>query len=129
MSNVALQNLMQYRERNLFLRGLIPILHQDIAFVYYDRLERGRVSKYPLSKMLMLAWNGVNLLLHQAAEGDHRLGLLVFGSLLMTLYALLGSAVGRSSGWTSTVIPIYLIGGLNMSAIGSGEYIARSLSK
>lgn len=129
MSNVALQNLMQYRERNLFLRGLIPILHQDIAFVYYDRLERvAGVSKYPLSKMLMLAWNGVTSFSIKPLRVITAVGLLVFGcSLLMTLYALLGSAVGRVvPGWTSTVIPIYLIGGLNMSAIGVlGEYIGK----
>lgn len=129
MSNVALQNLMQYRERNLFLRGLVPILHQDIAFVYYDRLERvAGVSKYPLSKMLMLAWNGVTSFSVKPLRVITAVGLIVFGcSLLLTVYALLGSAVGKVvPGWTSTVVPIYLIGGLNMSAIGIlGEYIGK----
>lgn len=129
MSNVALQNLMQYRERNLFLRGLVPILHQNIAFVYYDRLERvAGVSKYPLSKMLMLAWNGVTSFSIKPLRMITAIGLIVFGcSLLLTIYALLGSVVGKVvPGWTSTVVPIYLIGGLNICAIGIlGEYIGK----
>ncbi|MCO6187965.1 glycosyltransferase family 2 protein [Rhizobium sp. L1K21] len=129
MSNVALQNLKQYPERNLFLRGIVPILHQDVAYVYYDRLERlAGVSKYPLSKMLMLAWNGVTSFSVKPLRVITSVGLLVFAcSLILTIYALIGAMIGITvPGWASTVIPIYLMGGLNMSAIGIlGEYIGK----
>ncbi len=129
MSSMALQNLGQFSEHHLFLRGLVPMLHQRIATVTYDRSERAAgETKYPTRKMLSLAWNGITSLSVQPLRFISALGFLVFlATLCMLTYAIASVLSGSViPGWASVVIPLYLLGGLLMISIGMvGEYIAK----
>lgn len=129
MSNAALRNLREFPEVNLFLRGLVPLLHQRVGVVYYRRRERvAGESKYPLRKMLSLAWNGITSFSVMPLRLVTLMGALVFFvSLGLAGYAFWGWASGRAlPGWTSTVIPMYLLGGLLMLSLGVvGEYVGK----
>lgn len=129
MSGRALRNLRQFPETNLFLRGLTPLVHQRMAVVSYKRKERlAGETKYPLSKMLGLAWNGITSFSVVPLRLISIAGFLVFlASLFMIAYALIGVVTGRVlPGWTSVVIPLYLLGGLIMLSIGVvGEYVGK----
>ena len=129
MSVNALRNLRGFQERNLFLRGLVPLLHRNIATVTYDRKERlAGETKYPLSKMLSLAWDGITSFSIKPLRLIAAIGVLVFlSSLAMSTYAIIGLVFGRVvPGWTSIVIPLYLLGGLLMISMGVvGEYVGK----
>jgi glycosyltransferase involved in cell wall biosynthesis len=129
MSDRALRNLRQFPETNLFLRGLTPMVHQRVATVSYARAERlAGETKYPLRKMLSLAWNGITSFSVVPLRLISFAGFLVFvASLFMIAYALIGLMTGRTlPGWTSVVIPLYLLGGLIMLSIGVvGEYVGK----
>lgn len=129
MSDRALRNLRQFPETNLFLRGLTPMVHQRVATVSYARAERqAGETKYPLRKMLSLAWNGITSFSVVPLRLVSFAGFLVFlASLFMIAYALIGLMTGRTlPGWTSVVIPLYLLGGLIMLSIGVvGEYVGK----
>ncbi len=129
MSAQALRNLGQFSEYNLFLRGLVPMLHQRIETVTYDRSERtAGETKYPMRKMLSLAWNGMTSFSVQPLRFISAMGFLVFlATLVMLAYALIGLFSGQViPGWASVVIPLYLLGGLLMISLGMvGEYIAK----
>ena len=129
MSAQALRNLSQFSEYNLFLRGLVPMLHQRIETVTYDRCERtAGETKYPMRKMLSLAWNGMTSFSVQPLRFISAMGFLVFlATMVMLAYALIGLFSGRViPGWASVVIPLYLLGGLLMISLGMvGEYIAK----
>ena len=129
MSAKALRNLGQFSEYNLFLRGLVPMLHQRIETVTYDRSERtAGETKYPIRKMLSLAWNGMTSFSVQPLRFISAMGFLVFlATLVMLAYALTGLFSGQViPGWASVVIPLYLLGGLLMISLGMvGEYIAK----
>ena len=129
MSNDVLRNLRLFSETNLFLRGLPSLLSKNIAIVSYSRAERvAGETKYPLRKMLALAWNGVTsfsiapLRLISAVGG----GIFLL-SLLMSAYAVFGMLTGKVlPGWTSIVLPLYLLGGILMLSIGVvGEYVGK----
>jgi glycosyltransferase involved in cell wall biosynthesis len=129
VSSAVLDNLRLFPEINLFLRGLPPLLHRKISTVSYERAERqAGETKYPLHKMLALAWNGITsfsvvpLRLISAVGG-----LIFFLSLVLSAYAILGVITGKVlPGWTSTVIPLYLLGGILMLSIGVvGEYVGK----
>ena len=131
MGRRALSALAEYGEVNVFLRGIIPQLGFRTSIVYYDRLERfAGESKYPLKKMLALAWNGVTsftaIPLRVITVMGISIALISFG---ITLWALAMRTFTRSTvpGWASTVVPIYLLGGLQLFAIGLiGEYLAKT---
>jgi hypothetical protein len=129
MSNDVLRNLRMFSETNLFLRGLPSLLSNNISTVSYARAERvAGETKYPLSKMLALAWNGVTsfstapLRLISAVGG----GIFLL-SLLMSAYAIFGVLNDKVlPGWTSIVLPLYLLGGILMLSIGVvGEYVGK----
>ncbi|WP_195797340.1 glycosyltransferase family 2 protein [Roseateles sp. DAIF2] len=127
----AVEALREYREVNLFLRGVIPQLGFTTAQVYYDRAERfAGESKYPLSKMLGLAWQGVTSFSTMPLRLITSLGLLIsLASFGITLWALWVRLFSDSSvpGWASTVVPIYLLGGIQLLCIGIiGEYLAKT---
>lgn len=127
----AIEALREYREVNLFLRGVIPQLGFNSAQVYYDRAERfAGESKYPLGKMLALAWQGITSFSTMPLRLITSVGLLIsLASFGVSLWALWVRLFTEHSvpGWTSTVVPIYLLGGIQLLCIGIiGEYLAKT---
>jgi glycosyltransferase involved in cell wall biosynthesis len=130
LSRRALDALNQYREVNLFLRGIIPQLGFATATVPYDRAERfAGKSKYPLGKMIGFALNGVTSFSVVPLRLIAMVGILVCAfSVAMIGWVLFGALVMHNvvPGWASSVIPIYLLGGVQLFSIGIiGEYIGK----
>ena len=129
MSKAALQALGQYRETNLFLRGIIPELGFKTAIVEYARKERlAGESKYTLKKMLRLAWDGITSFSVRPLRMLTVMGALaVMIAVIMAAYTLVSHFVGTTvSGWSSLMISIWFLGGLNLLALGIvGEYIGK----
>lgn len=125
----ALGELARFPESNLFIRGIIPLLGFKSAEVYYDRKERlAGETKYPLKKMLSFAIDGITSFSIMPVRIITFLGfLLFFFSILTGGYAFVQKFMGYTSeGWTSLMISIWLIGGLQLVAIGLiGEYIGK----
>ncbi|MCL2523961.1 MAG: glycosyltransferase family 2 protein [Betaproteobacteria bacterium] len=130
LSRRAIDALRGYGESNYFLRGIIPQLGFPSATVYYDRAERfAGESKYPLRKMLAFAWQGITSFSAAPLRLITGLGLLISaGSFGISLWALWIKLFSNQAvpGWTSTVVPIYLLGGVQLLCIGIiGEYLAK----
>lgn len=129
MSRKALAALAGFEETNLFLRGLIPQLGFATETVLYDRPARSAgESKYPLRKMLALAVEGVTSFSIKPLRMITVLGFAVAGAaFVMMLWSLAAWAIGWTlSGWASTVLPIYLLGGTQLIGLGIvGEYIGK----
>ena len=129
MSRRALEGLAQFKEVNLFLRGIVPLIGYRSDVVTYERHERfAGESKYPLRKMLAFATDGITSFSIKPIRLITTFGILIFGiSLLMLLYSLIVHFMGKTvAGWTSMIISIWAIGGLQLLAIGVvGEYIGK----
>ena len=129
MSKRALEELLKYKETNLFLRGLVPLVGFTTTKVYYDRKERlAGESKYPLKKMLAFAFDGMTSFSVAPIRFVTLLGFLaVLGSALVGGYAIVQEILGHTeSGWTSLVISIWFVGGLQLMGIGIiGEYVGK----
>lgn len=129
MSKRALDELLKYKETNLFLRGLVPLVGFSSAKVYYDRKERqAGESKYPLKKMLAFAFDGMTSFSVAPIRFVTFIGFLsVLISVLVGAYAIIQRILGHTeSGWTSIVISIWFMGGLQLMGIGMiGEYIGK----
>ncbi len=129
MSRRALEAFSLYRETNIFLRGMVPLIGYKSSIVKYERSERlAGESKYPLKKMLALAWEGITSLSIQPIRIITWLGLIIFLiSIVMVIYSLISFFVGAAvSGWASTLCSIWALGGLQLLAIGIiGEYIGK----
>ena len=129
MSKRALDEFENFGEVNLFLRGIVPMIGFKTDTVEYERLERlAGESKYPLKKMLALAWQGVTSLSIKPIRFITVLGALVFiVSILMLIYSLISHFTGQTTlGWTSLIVSIWALGGLQLLAIGIiGEYIGK----
>ena len=129
MSRRALDGLESFREVNLFLRGVVPMIGYKSDVVYYARKERfAGESKYPLKKMLSFAWQGITSLSVKPIRMIMLLGSLIFlVSIIMLIYSVIRYIMGATEvGWTSTVVSIWAIGGLQLLAIGIiGEYIGK----
>lgn len=130
MSRRAVEALKQFSEVNLFLRGIIPQLGFPTAIVQYDRSERfAGESKYPLKKMLALAWEGVTSFSTVPLRFITALGLVIsVGSFATAFWAIFVRLFTDDAipGWASTVIPTYLLGGVQLLCIGIiGEYLAK----
>ena len=129
MSRRALTAFAEYKETNLFLRGLVPMIGFKSEIVSYERSERlAGESKYPLKKMLALAWEGITSLSTKPIKLITRLGLFIFlVSVAMLIYTLVRYFTGSTeTGWASLAISIWAIGGLQLLAIGIiGEYIGK----
>lgn len=129
MSRRALEGLAQYKEVNLFLRGIVPQIGYLSATVTYERHERfAGESKYPLKKMLAFATDGITSLSIKPIRLITSCGVLIFAvSLLMLLYSVIQHFLGHTvAGWTSMIVSIWAIGGLQLLAIGIvGEYIGK----
>jgi glycosyltransferase involved in cell wall biosynthesis len=130
MSRRAVDALRGFKEVNLFLRGIIPLLGFTASTVYYDRAQRfAGKSKFPLRKMLGLAWEGITSFSAVPLHLITTLGLVVsLGSFAVTLWALWVRLFTEDAvpGWASTVLPIYFLGGIQLLCIGIiGEYLAK----
>lgn len=129
MSKRTLQALVEFPERNLFLRGMVCLLGYSTASVYYDRKERfAGESKYPLAKMLNFALDGITSFSVKPLRLITMLGLFfIIISLGAIIYALSGFISGNViPGWTSLLISLWFIGGAILTAIGIiGEYIGK----
>ena len=129
MSKTVLDALSEYKEVNLFLRGIVPLIGYKSDTVEYARKERfAGESKYPLKKMLSFAVEGITSLSVKPIRFITTIGIIVFlVSLIMLIYFLITWAVGHTvQGWASTITSIWAIGGLQLLAIGIiGEYIGK----
>ncbi len=129
MSLRALEGLAEFREVNLFLRGIVLMIGYPSTTVTYERAKRfAGESKYPLKKMLAFATQGITSLSIKPIRMITTLGMLVFCvSLIVLIYCLVRYFTGHTvPGWTTTVASVWSIGGLQLLAIGIiGEYIGK----
>ncbi|GAA0229152.1 glycosyltransferase family 2 protein [Metaclostridioides mangenotii] len=129
MSKRAVDSLSNYREVNLFLRGIVPLIGFKSDKVYYERNERfAGESKYPLKKMISFACEGITSLSVKPIRMVLTVGFIVFiCSLLVLIYSLIQWAIGNTiTGWTTTVASIWTLGGIQILCIGIvGEYIGK----
>ncbi len=129
MSKRALEELSKYKEVNLFLRGLVPLIGLKTSEVKYPRAERfAGESKYPLKKMLKFAWDGITSFSIKPIRAVLWLGALIFIiSIIITIYSLIMKAVGNAvSGWTFIICSVWILGGLQMISLGLvGEYVGK----
>lgn len=129
MSKRALQEFSKYQEINLYLRGVMPLIGYETDCVYYERKERvAGKSKYPLKKMLALAWNGITSFSVKPIDFITALGgFLIFLCVIAAVYALVSYCNGHTvPGWTSLILSIWFLGGMQLVAIGMiGQYIGK----
>lgn len=129
MSKRALEHFSKFKESNLFLRGMMPLIGYNTTSVYYSRKERvAGESKYPLKKMLALAFNGITSFSVKPISLILSFGVAIIAlSILAAVYALVAHFMGNTvPGWTSLMLSIWLLGGLQLFAIGLvGMYIGK----
>jgi glycosyltransferase involved in cell wall biosynthesis len=129
MSAQALDALAEYKEVNLFLRGIIPMLGYKTGVEYYARAERfAGKSKYPLRKMLSFSFQGITSLSIKPMRMITWLGIILFCiSLGMIVYSFVQYFSGKTiQGWSSAIVSVWAIGGLILFSIGIvGEYIGK----
>lgn len=129
MSKRAVEQFSQYKETNLFLRGMVPLIGYRTDCVYYDRKERvAGESKYPLKKMLALAFNGISSFSIKPISLILGMGCVIIGiSILAGIYAMISYFSGHVvPGWTSLILSLWFLGGLQLFAIGLvGQYIGK----
>ncbi len=128
-SRRVLDELEKFREVNLFLRGMFPLLGFKSDVVYYERKERfAGESKYPLAKMLNFAWDGITSFSVKPLRMICALGFIIlFVSIVVMVYSLIRKMFGAPvAGWTFLPISIWLMGGLQMASLGIvGEYVGK----
>ncbi|SCB95558.1 glycosyltransferase family 2 protein [Weissella bombi] len=129
MSCVAVKELLKMPERNVFLRAMVPLVGYRSAKVFYERHERqAGTSKYPLKKMLSFAIDGITSFSVEPIRILFGIGAFILGvagiEIIYTLFAkMLGNA---EAGWSSLMISIWLLGGINLTAISVvGVYIGK----
>lgn len=129
MSKRAVEEFSKYEETNLFIRGLVPLIGYETDCVYYDRKERvAGESKYPLKKMLALAFNGISSFSVKPINFIVEMGFfIVFIAFAALIYALVSYFSGHVvPGWTSLILSVWFLGGLQLVAIGLvGQYIGK----
>ena len=129
MSKRALEGLAEFKEVNLFLRGIVPMIGYRTGVVEYERGERfAGESKYPLKKMLAFAMEGITSLSTKPIRYITILGFLIFlGSILMLIWSIVRWAMGETVlGWASLICSVWAIGGLILLSLGViGEYVGK----
>ncbi len=129
ISSKVLQEFANFKEVNLFLRGLIPLVGFKSANVYYERHERmAGESHYPLSKMLGLAFDGITSLSIKPIRIITGLGMTVsILSFIGAVWAVVSQILGKTiAGWASTVCIVCFMGGIQLICLGVlGEYIGK----
>ena len=128
-SKKVLNDLENYNETNLFLRGIIPTIGYKSDIVYYDRGERyAGKTKYPLKKMLSFAVEGITSFSIKPLTMICHVGIMILiVSIIIMIYSIIRKLTGNTvTGWTFLSISIWFIGGLQMTSIGIiGEYIGK----
>ncbi|MEG1981710.1 MAG: glycosyltransferase [Clostridia bacterium] len=129
MSKRAVDALSEFKEVNLFLRGIVPMIGFRTDYVYYDRTTRfAGKSKYPLNKMIAFALEGITSLSTKPIKLISLLGFGIFGiSIIMFIYSIIQFLLGNTViGWPSVIVSVWAIGGLMLLSIGViGEYIGK----
>ena len=129
MGKNALNALEEYREVNLFLRGIVPMLGYKTGIAYYERKERmAGESKYPFAKMLKFALEGITSLSIKPIRMVTIMGIVIFiMSLFMIVYSVIQYFMGETAtGWSSIICSLWSIGGLILLSIGIvGEYTGK----
>ncbi len=129
MSKRSLEAFSEYKETNLYLRGMVPLLGYKTDSVYYERKERvAGESKYPLKKMLALAFEGISSFSTKPIDMITVLGFgIVFLSIIAAIYAFVSYFMGQvEAGWTSLILSIWFLGGVQLLSIGLiGKYIGK----
>lgn len=129
MSRRALEGLAEFKEVNLFLRGIVPMIGYSCDVVYYERGERfAGESKYPLGKMISFAVEGITSLSIKPIRMITVLGFFVFlVSIGILIYSLVRHFMGATIvGWTTLMVSVWAIGGLILLSLGVvGEYIGK----
>lgn len=129
LSRRALEGLAEFKEVNLFLRGIVPMIGYTSATVEYERGERfAGESKYPLKKMISFAMEGITSLSTKPIRYITFLGVLIFlVSIIMLIVFIAKWALGMTvAGWASVICSVWAIGGLILLSLGIiGEYIGK----
>lgn len=129
MSRRALDGLSEFKEVNLFLRGIVPMIGYPVDTVYYERGERfAGESKYPFFKMLSFAIEGITSLSTKPIRMITFLGFFIFlVSIGMLIYSVVRHFMGATIvGWTTLMVSVWAIGGLILLSLGVvGEYIGK----
>ncbi len=129
MSKNALNGLSEFKEVNLFLRGIVPLIGYKSEIAYYERNERiAGESKYPLKKMLSFAFEGITSFSIKPLRLIFTLGVIVLiVSIIIMMYSLVRKLEGAVvAGWTFLAISVWFIGGVQMISLGViGEYIGK----
>lgn len=129
MSKRALNGLSEYKEVNLFLRGMVPLIGYKYSIVEYERHERfAGESKYPFKKMIAFALDGITSLSIKPIRLITALGFIIFfaGGIAL-IYSLVIKFIGRAvTGWTSLTLSIWFLGGVQLLSLGViGEYVGK----
>lgn len=129
MSRRAVEYLLKYKERNLFLRGIVPTIGFPSTIVYYARKEReAGTTKYPLRKMLSFAWDGITSFSVVPMHFVLGMGIVTtLVSLFMLLYAAWQYFSGATiQGWSSLMVSIWFLGGVQLIGLSViGEYVGK----
>ena len=130
MSARAMQELSLYKERNLFLRGIVPKIGYKTDCVYYARKERtAGESKYPLKKMLSFALDGITSFSIKPITMVALLGAIIIAcTVIAFIYTLISYFLGHTvPGWSSLMISIWFLGGVQLFSIGIvGQYVGKT---
>lgn len=129
MSRRAVEGLSQFKEVNLFLRGIVPQIGYPWTTVEYERAERfAGESKYPLKKMLSFAFDGITSFSVKPIRMILAVGFVIFvASIVALIWALFSKLMGSAqAGWTSLMASIWMIGGIQLLSLGIiGEYVGK----
>lgn len=129
LSKIALTALLEYKEQNIYIRGLVPLIGFKSFYVYYSRSERAAgESKYPLKKMLGLAIEGITSLTITPLRIITLLGFFIcLFSFLFAIYTIILKLTGYTiTGWSSMIVAIFFLGGAQMLSLGViGEYVGK----
>ena len=133
MGSKALEALSEYKEVNLFLRGIVPLIGYRCDYVFYERNERfAGESKYPLKKMVKFAVDGITSFSVKPLKIISNIGFVIcLLSVVGLIYALISFFSGNAeAGWTSTMCSIWFLGGLQILCIGIvGTYVGKIYSE
>lgn len=132
-SRKVLEHLADFKEVNLFLRGMFPLVGYKSDVIYYERNERfAGESKYPLKKMLNFAWDGITSFSIKPIRFVLTFGILIFIiSVIMTIYCIVVKLLGQTvPGWTFLACSIWMLSGIQMLSLGIiGEYVGKVYSE
>ena len=130
LSNRALNYFLQFREKNIFIRGMVKLVGLKSTKIIFKNADRfAGESKYPLKKMLNFAWDGITSFSLIPLKIITFIGFVIFLiSVILSFYVLYSVFISKSAvpGWASTVLPMYFLGGIELLALGViGEYIGK----